>query len=165
MEDTYPSLKVEESMEWEDTVKTNFKDEDKENEVVKSRWPEQEQHLVSCFAKHLADKITELVKKDCYGCQNNHPSQIQHDKCLMMSQEEKLDEYLDEAWSLIAEETVLHEWYKGLCDHSCPPLTTREIYHIEALLAQSWETRRRNGYLSELFKQKVRIELMTYHHL
>ncbi len=165
MEDTYPSLKVEESMEWEDTVKTESKDEDKEDEVVKYRWPEQEQHLVSCFAKHLADKITELIKKDCYGCQNDHPSQIQHDKCLMMNQEEKLDEYLDEAWSLIAEETVLHEWYKGLKDHSCPPLTTREIYHIEALLAQSWGTRRKNGYLSELFKQKVRIELMTYHHL
>jgi hypothetical protein len=83
----------------------------------------------------------------------------------MMNQEEKLDEYLDEAWSLISEDTVLHEWYKGLRDHSCPPLTTQEIYRIEALLAQSWETRRKNGYLSELFLQKVRIELMTYHYL
>jgi hypothetical protein len=165
MEDTYPSLKVEESMEWEDSVKTESPNQDKEDEVVKFRWPEQEQHLVSCFAKHLADQITELVKKNCYGCQNDHPSQIQHDKCLMMNQEEKLDEYLDEAWSLISEEAVLHEWYKGLRDHSCPPLSTLEIYRIENLLAQSEETKQRNGYLTDLFKQKVRIELMTYHYL
>ena len=150
-------------MEWEDSPQTESQGE--EIEVVVSRWPEQEQHLVSCFAKHLAEKITELVKKECYGCQNDHPSQIQHDKCLMMSQEEKLDEYLDEAWSLISEEAVLHQWYKGLREHSCPALTTLEIHRIEALLAQSAETKRRNGYLSDIFKQKVRIELITYHHL
>ena len=153
-------------MEWTDSVKAEPQDQTKVDEVVvKSRWPEQEQHLVSCFAKRLAAQITDLSKRDCYGCQNDHPSQIQHDKCIMMNQEEKLDEYLDEAWSLISEETVLHEWYKNLRDFSCPPLTTLEIYRIEALLAQSWETRRRNGYLSDRFKQKVRNELMTYHYL
>jgi hypothetical protein len=150
-------------MEWEDSPQTESQGE--EIAVVVSRWPEQEQHLVSCFAKHLAEKMTELVKNDCYGCQNDHPSQIQHDKCLMMSEEEKLDEYLDEAWSLISEEAVLHQWYKDLREHSCPPLLTLEIQRIEALLAQSAETKRRNGYLSDIFKQKVRIELITYHHL
>lgn len=167
MEDCYPSLPSGETleMECEETGEEESQDKDEEVIMMKSRWPEQEAHLVSCFAKHLVDKMTELIKKNCYGCQNDHPSQIQHDKCLMLSQEEKLDEYLDEAWSLISNKDVLHQWYKDLREHSCPPLTTQEIHRIEALLNQSEETERITVYSSDIFKQKVRIELTTYYYL
>lgn len=167
MEDSYPSLNSGESMnmEWEATEKADPQDQKEEVVIMQSRWPEQEQHLVACFAKHLADKITDLTKKNCYGCQNDHPSQIQHDKCMMMSQEEKLDEYLDEAWCLISEEAVLHQWYKDLRDHSSPPLFPLEIKRIEALLVRSKETKQTPSYLTDLFKQKVRIDLLTYHYL
>ena len=84
---------------------------------------------------------------------------------MMMSQEEKLDDYLNEAWSLISEEAVLHQCYKDLRDHSSPPLFPLEIKRIEALLAQSKETKQTHSYLTDLFKQKVWIELMTYHQL
>ena len=152
-------------MEWEVTEKANPQDSKEELVIMQSRWPEQEQQLVSCFAQHLEDKMKDMIKNDCYGCQVDHPSQIQHDKCMMMSQEEKLDEYLNEAWSLISEEDVLLQWYKGLRDHSSPPLCAREIDRIEALLAKSKETKQTNSYLTDRFKQKVWIELMTYHHL
>jgi hypothetical protein len=167
MEDSYPSLNSGESMdmEWEVEEKADPQDQKEEVVIMQSRWPEQEQHLVTCFAKHLENTMRDMIKKDCYGCQIDHPSQIQHDKCMMMSQEEKLDNYLNEAWSLISEEAVLHQWYKDLRDHSSPPLFAREIDHIEALLARSKETKQTHSYLTDLFKQKVWIELMTYHHL
>jgi len=167
MEDSYPSLDSEESMdmEWEATEKADPQDQKEKVVIMQSRWPEQEQHLVACFAKHLANTMKDMIKKDCYGCQNDHPSQIQHDKCMMMGQEEKLDEYLDEAWCLISEEAVLHQWYKDLRDHSSPPLFPREIKRIEALLVRSKETKQTHSYLTDLFKQKVRIDLLTYHYL
>jgi hypothetical protein len=165
MEDPCPSLNSGESMEWEVTEKADPQDQKEEVVIMQSRWPEQEQQLVACFAQHLEDTMRDLIKKDCYGCQIDHPSQIQHDKCMMMSQEEKLDNYLNEAWSLISEEAVLLQWYKGLRDHSSPPLFAREIDRIEALLAKSKETKQTISYLSDRFKQKVWIELMTYHHL
>jgi hypothetical protein len=64
MEDSYPSLNGGESleMEWEDNVETKPKDKDEKDVVVMSRWPEQEQHLVSSFAKDLEETIVVDVK-------------------------------------------------------------------------------------------------------
>ena len=152
-------------MECEVTEKAGPQDQKEEVVIMQSRWPEQEQHLVTCFAKHLENTMRDMIRKDCYGCQNDHPSQIQHDKCMMLSQEEKLDEYLNDAWSLISEEAVLHQWYKDLRDHSSPPLFPREIKRIKALLVGSKETKQTHSYLTDLFKQKVRINLLTYHYL
>ncbi|KAK3612196.1 hypothetical protein CHS0354_016585, partial [Potamilus streckersoni] len=69
--DSYHSLNGGESleMEREDMVETEPIDRDEEDVVVISRWQEQEERLVPCFATHQEDKITTLTNKHCYRCQ------------------------------------------------------------------------------------------------
>lgn len=52
--------------------------------------------LTVLFAKHLLKKIPAVVYEKCYGCQADHPSQIQHDVCIMMSRKEHVELYFDE---------------------------------------------------------------------
>ena len=58
---------------------------------------------VECFLQEVeeqvSDKMTELISKLCSGCQVNHPSQRQHDLCLMASDTERLTTTFWAAWS------------------------------------------------------------------
>ena len=53
--------------------------------------------LAEAFAEHLPPRIREIVRRRCYGCSINHPSQKNHDVCLMMDPEEQIRSCLDEA--------------------------------------------------------------------
>jgi hypothetical protein len=129
-----------------------------------SRWPEHEKQLVDCYAEELKFIINRLIKEQCYGCQTDHPSQIQHDKCLMLTGEEQLDEFLEDAWSNISETDVLTKWYKILQKYSSPPLIPKEIKRIEGLIEQSEKPIRDKfswNYKTDQFKFKVRCALLT----
>lgn len=39
----------------------------------------------------------QLIRNDCYGCQYNRDSQLDHDVCAMMSSEERMNIYFDKA--------------------------------------------------------------------
>ena len=45
--------------------------------------------LAYSYAVHLRPLILKLVTERCHGCRIGHPSQIQHDVCVMMDEEEK----------------------------------------------------------------------------
>ena len=48
------------------------------------------------FAQQVRKELRELVKKHCYGCEVEHPSQTHH-TCLMLTESEHLDAYFEEA--------------------------------------------------------------------
>jgi hypothetical protein len=52
--------------------------------------------LVVLFAKHLLEKIPEVLGEKCYGCKTEHPSQIQHDVCIMMSRKEQVELFFED---------------------------------------------------------------------
>ncbi len=53
--------------------------------------------IQSLFVTCIGGVIQEMAKRGCYGCNNWHGSQIQHDKCTMMNLEEQCDLYFEEA--------------------------------------------------------------------
>ena len=55
-------------MEWEVEEQADPHDQKEEVVIMQSRWPEQEQHLVTCFAKHLENTMRDMIEKDCNGC-------------------------------------------------------------------------------------------------
>jgi len=61
------------------------------------------------FAKKLREEIVPLATKHFYGCEVNHPSQTQH-TCLMWTDFEHLDMYLEEALQTVDREEVRKMW-------------------------------------------------------
>ena len=68
---------------------------------------ELERALAQAYAVYLKRVIPDVAKELCYGCQVNHPSQVQHDVCLMMDDEERIDYCLEMAMTLLNESKVL----------------------------------------------------------
>ena len=66
------------------------------------------------YALSLRPIITQLAKKYCFGCQYDHPSQIEHDVCIYKSYSEQVSDYLDEALALVDEDAVLGHWIGNL---------------------------------------------------
>ena len=61
------------------------------------------------FAKKLREEIVTLATRYCYGFEVNHPSQAQH-TCLMWTEFEHLDVYLEEALETVDREEVRKKW-------------------------------------------------------
>ena len=54
--------------------------------------------LIEKCAEALVGEVQTNAQLSCYGCQVDHPSQRQHDACLMMSFAERVDRYFPEAY-------------------------------------------------------------------
>ena len=65
------------------------------------------------FAKKLREEIVTLATKHCNGCEVSHPSQRQH-TCLMWTEFENLDMYLEEALETVDREEVRKMWDKEM---------------------------------------------------
>ena len=57
-----------------------------------------ERALKHVITSELQDIIIKYVKRDCYGCQVDHPSQIRHTLCLFSTPKEWIDLYLVNAF-------------------------------------------------------------------
>lgn len=57
------------------------------------------------FAQQVRTGLGELVKKYCYGCEVDHPSQTHH-TCLMWTELEHLDAYFEEALETVDRKAV-----------------------------------------------------------
>ena len=53
------------------------------------------------YASAIANLIPRIAEENCFGCQNAHPSQIQHDKCMMMDVAELVSLFTNEATKLV----------------------------------------------------------------
>ena len=77
--------------------------------------------LLVCYAEELRCMIFEqIVKELCYGCSVDHPSQIQHDVCLMMDTKRQIRLCLDIGLQRLNHEKVIAKWIKR-AQHSVEP--------------------------------------------
>lgn len=74
-----------------------------ENEQLRSA-------LKQIFIEELQCIITDLAKSHCYGCSVDHPSQIQHDICIMSTTDEWTDMFLEKAIRQMNLENVKQKW-------------------------------------------------------
>lgn len=58
------------------------------------------------YARTVLEILPKVVTESCYGCDVNHPSQVQH-TCLMWSRTEHLDTYFDIAFKRIDEKDIV----------------------------------------------------------
>ena len=79
-----------------------------------------EQTAYKVYAKVVRETLYEVAQENCHGCQIDHPSQKQHDVCLFMSLEEKLDYFLDEALERVDLERATEKWNKALKEFFLP---------------------------------------------
>ena len=70
--------------------------------------------LVKAYALHLEENMDTAIRKLCYGCEVSHPSQIQHDVCVMMEEEERIEHCLKECLKMIDEAEVMLTFTCGL---------------------------------------------------
>ena len=64
----------------------------------------------------LCDKLLEVIREKCTGCQMNEPSQITHEYCLLTSAEEKVNLCFEEAYCRVNWDEVLDNWYKKVLE-------------------------------------------------
>ena len=64
------------------------------------------EQLNRIYAKELDVCVAQAVTKLCHGCIVDHPSQHQHDVCLMMGREQQVDWVFEEALSMVDEDRI-----------------------------------------------------------
>lgn len=57
------------------------------------------------YARVILEQLNYVVKENCYGCEVDHPSQIQH-TCIMLTKLEHLDTYFDTTFNKIDEKDI-----------------------------------------------------------
>ena len=65
------------------------------------------------FAQQVRKGLGELVKKHCYGCEVEHPSQTHH-TCLMWTESEHSDAYFEGALDTVDRKAVIDKWTAAL---------------------------------------------------
>ena len=70
-------------------------------------------HLLKvCFSEAVYPLILAMIKERCFGCQVDHPSQIEHDICLMTEHKERVDMFFQEAFdTILLDEVILDGVY------------------------------------------------------
>lgn len=84
---------------------------------------------------HLQELIYECVKRDCYGCQVDHPSQVQHVLCLMTDCDVWVDLYIHEVLAKFNFSKVMDKWYP-VCQ-SEPALASRLWKQLKEEISQN----------------------------
>jgi hypothetical protein len=74
------------------------------------------------YAKALCEVKTMTVRKNCYGCQTNHPSQREHD-CLMICDDEEyqLEFYFEDMLKEVDENAIIRSWEEMMAISNITP--------------------------------------------
>ena len=64
-------------------------------DVDNARQKALEHAVYNAYVKVAREPLREFIRGKCYGCQIDHPSQKQHDVCLLMTYDEQVDCFLE----------------------------------------------------------------------
>ena len=64
----------------------------------------------------LSEKLNEVVREKCTGCEMNEPNQLAHEFCLLASVEEQVNTCFGEVYKRVIWDEVLDNWYKKVFD-------------------------------------------------
>ena len=70
--------------------------------------------MISAVMDDMWIKSKGVTNYLCYGCQVDHPSQIQHDLCLMADDLERFERTFDMAWNQINFKRIMTNWMKHI---------------------------------------------------
>ena len=73
-------------------------------EVEKKLW------LTHC--NMLSEKLNDVVREKCTGCEMNEPNQLAHEFCLLASVDEQMNTCFGEVYKCVIWDEVLDNWYK-----------------------------------------------------
>ena len=77
-------------------------------EVVKKLWLE--------HYNQLCEKLLEVVREKCPGCQTDKANQLGHELCLLASAEEQVNLCFEEVYGQVSWDEVLDNWYKKVLE-------------------------------------------------
>lgn len=113
-----------------------------------------EDQLKDSYAGFMVLLLQRLIPEKCYGCQVNHPSQVQHNVCLMMEPEEQVDTYFQDVLSILDEEAVLDYWHHLLLFELEPA-----HFHLEYMKFTYW---RETVWKNEEWEQDMKARVLDY---
>ena len=93
--------------------------------------------LAYSYAIHLKPLISRTATKLCYGCQVNHPSQIQHDVCIMLDEDDKILHCLKDALLQMDERKVMKSFRRFASFDKC--ITSPTHIFEEAWRSRLWD--------------------------
>ena len=64
----------------------------------------------------LSEKLMEVIREKCTGCQTDEPNQLAHDLCLFASVEEQVNLCFEEVYGRVHWEDVMDCWYKKVLE-------------------------------------------------
>ena len=64
----------------------------------------------------LSEKLNEVVREKCAGCQMNEPNQLAHEFSLLASVEEQVNTCFGEVYKHVIWDEVLDNWYKKVLE-------------------------------------------------
>ena len=64
----------------------------------------------------LCEKLLEVVRKKCTGCQTDEPNQLAHELCVLASAKEKVELCFEEAYRRVSWDEILDNWYKKVLE-------------------------------------------------
>ena len=77
-------------------------------EVEKKLWLE--------HYNQLCEKLSEVIREKCTGCQTDEPNQLAHDLCLFAGAEEQVNLCFEEVYGRVHWEDVMDCWYKKVLE-------------------------------------------------
>lgn len=118
-----------------------------------------EDALMVAYARCIVDVMPEHVTRNCYGCNlwdpvndmlYDHPSQLHHNVCVMMSQEDQVDLCFEDALKEVDNSEEVDNVWRELRDGMLPPATWIEC---SKFLCKDW---RWTEWITEDWKEKVK---------
>ena len=64
----------------------------------------------------LREKLMEVIREKCTGCQTNKSNPLGHELCLMSSSEEQVNLCFGEVYKCLIWDEVLDNWYKKVLE-------------------------------------------------
>ena len=113
--ETPPELKITEKKERRKKNRIVKKECIDEVDSVESR-KEVERKLSLTHYDMLSEKLIEVVREKCTGCQMNEPNRLGHELCLMSSSEEQVNLCFGEVYKCVIWNEVLDNWYKKVLE-------------------------------------------------
>ena len=77
-------------------------------EVEKKLWLE--------FYNYLCEKLLEVLREKCTGCQTDEPNQLGHELCLLTNAEEHVNLCFEEVYARVSWEDVMDCWYRKVLE-------------------------------------------------
>ena len=106
------------------------------------------------YALHLRSVLSSVATKYCNGCYYDHPSQLEHDACMIMSFEERVNEWFDEALQMVDEDYIIGHWF-GALGKLHPSVRYHEVsqyldpaYRLDEWINAKWKLDVKNKLLS-----------------